>query len=90
MYLLQNTTIFNDTTEGSVYDGNHLYVYVYSVYSEGDFATPNVQSQLIPNIVISYNPDGTPVYNGGRLILTDTVGIKTATISDTVTTISLK
>ena len=90
MYLLQNTTIFNDTTEGSVYDGNHLYVYVYSVYSEGDFATPNVQSQLIPKIIITYEPDGTPVYNGGRLVLTDTDGIKTATIADTVTTISLK
>lgn len=90
MYLFQNTIVFNDTTEGSVYEGNHLYVFVYSVYAEGDFATPNVQSQLIPNIIISYDPDGNPVYNGGRLILTDTAGIKTATIADTVTTISLK
>ena len=88
-YLFQNTTVFNDTTEGSAYAGDHLYVFVHGVYEEGDFNAANVKSQLIPNIVVSYEPDGTPVYNGGRFILTDTAGIKTATINDNVTRIAL-
>ncbi|MBQ9729472.1 MAG: hypothetical protein IJV80_01530 [Clostridia bacterium] len=89
-YMLQNTVIYNDTLTDSAYHGEHLYVFVHSIWSgSGEFEGDNVRAQLVPKVILGYNQDGTPVYNESRFILTDTEGIKTATLNDNVTRIAL-
>lgn len=90
-YLFQNTVVAKDTAENSAYADDHLYVFVYSVWSDGEvYEYENVAKTLIPNIIVGENADGTPIYNSGRFILSDTEGIATATITDSVSIISLR